>query len=379
MEEFTINVRQARGGMKVSRTLKFIKYLLISIAVLAVLLTGSGLLYTAYQKNQARRAFAINSVGGIESLEKVVLGDAEQWISIRGEDDSNPVLLYLHGGPGGSALPALRHYNHELEQYFTIVNWDQRGAGKSYSADIPEESFNIDQFVSDTIELTGHLIERFETEKIYLLGHSWGSIIGLLAAHQRPDLYHAYIGVAQVVSPAEGEAISYRYMLEAAQAAGDKDATRELVAIEPAPYPMGDDFWDNITTQRKWLSYYGGAVYSGEDLVPVTMSLFALEYTIGDFFNLVRGNRSSVHYLWDEMLTINLMEQVSVVEIPVYFLTGRYDYVAPFELVEAFYNQLEAPCKELIWFERSAHSPHFEEPELFTQVLTKKLPPKSNQ
>ncbi len=361
-----------------SRTLKFIKYLLISIAALAVLLTSSGLLYTAYQKNQARSAFAINSLSGIESLEKVVLGGAEQWISIRGEDDSNPVLLYLHGGPGGSALPALRHYNHELEQYFTIVNWDQRGAGKSYSADIPEDSFNIEQFVSDTLDLTGHLIEYFETEKIYFLGHSWGSIIGLLAAHQRPDLYHAYIGVAQVVNPAEGEAISYRHTLEAAQAAGDKDATRELVAIGPAPYAMGDDFWDSIKTQRKWLSYYGGAVYRGEDLVPVTMSLFAPEYSIGDFFNLARGNRSSVHHLWDEMLTINLMEQVSAVEIPVYFLTGRHDYVAPFELVEAFYNQLEAPSKELIWFEHSAHSPHFEEPELFIQVLTKKLSPKTN-
>lgn len=128
-----------------SKTVKFIKYILISIAALVVLLTGFGLLYTAYQKNQTRSAFAINSVGGIDSLEKVVLGDAEQWISIRGVDDSNPVLLYLHGGPGGSALPALRHYNHELEQYFTVVNWDQRGAGKSYSADIPEDSFNIDQ------------------------------------------------------------------------------------------------------------------------------------------------------------------------------------------------------------------------------------------
>ncbi|UNC92089.1 alpha/beta fold hydrolase [Candidatus Contubernalis alkaliaceticus] len=355
------------------KTKKILQYIIIFITTLSVILIGTGLLYISYEKHQVRRAFAIDTVNGIETLEPVVLGEVEQWISIRGTNTQNPVLLFLHGGPGGSALPNLRHFHRELEEHFTLVNWDQRGAGKSYSVRIPEDSFTIDQFVSDTHQLTLLLIERFETDKIYLMGHSWGTIIGMKAVYQRPELYHAYFGTAQVVNPAKGEAISYHYTLESAYADNNNKAVEELRAAGAAPYEFDDTFWDKLLVQRKWLSYYGGNVHNNKNLFSDSLNLFAPEYSIIDFFNLKRGNQSSVYYLWDELLTVNLMEQVTEVEIPVYFITGRHDYIAPFELVEEYYHHLKAPSKELIWFENSAHSPIFEEIELFQQILVQKI------
>ena len=356
-------------------TKKILKNILILITILAVLLMGTGLLHVSYKKHQVRSAFAINTVNGIETLEPVVLGEVEQWISIRGTNTENPVLLFLHGGPGGSALPKLRHYHQDLEEHFTLVNWDQRGAGKSYSSQIPEDSFTIDQFVSDTHQLTLQLMERFETEKIYLMGHSWGTVIGMKAVYQRPELYHAYFGTAQVVNPARGESISYYYTLESAYADNNKKAVEELRTAGPAQYEIDDTFWDKLLVQRKWLSYYGGAVYNNKNLFPDSLNLFAPEYSLMDFFNLKRGNQSSVHHLWDELLTVNLTEQVPEVEVPVYFLTGRHDYIVPFELVEEYYHLLKAPSKELIWFENSAHSPIFEEIELFQQILIQNIRP----
>lgn len=244
------------------------KYILLTVILLAIGLAGTGILYRAYHKNEIRSTYAISGPDGIETLEKIIIGEAEQWIYIRSKNSSKPVLLFLHGGPGGSAMSKLRYFNSDLEDYFTVVNWDQRGAGKSYSRSIPEEMFNIEQFVADTVEMTFYLKERFETEKIYLLGHSWGTIIGIMAAYQYPHLYHAYIGTAQVVEPGRGEQISYQYALEAASEEGNVSALAELEMIGPAPYPMDNQFWDKLLIQRKWLAHYGGVVHKSNNLFP---------------------------------------------------------------------------------------------------------------
>lgn len=173
---------------------------------------------------------------GIDALEEITLGDVKQWILIRGEDVSNPILLFLHGGPGFPEMPFTHIDSPRLEEHFIVVNWDQRGAGKSYNPEITEETMNIEQFLSDTYELIRILRQRFSKDKIFLIGHSWGSILGLYTAYRHPDYLHAYIGMGQVVDMREAEMISYRYTVEKAREAEDGEAIKMLKTIGQPPY-----------------------------------------------------------------------------------------------------------------------------------------------
>ncbi len=347
------------------------------LLIIAVLLLFS--FYAGYQRYQAAQAFRIDTPEGIQSLEQVTLGGVEQWISIRGHDRNNPVLLFLHGGPGSPETPVVRHFNSALEEYFVVVNWDQRGAGKSYNPDIPVESMTIEQFVSDTLELTHLLRKRFNQEKIYLMGHSWGTIIGTPAVQQQPELYHAFIGVGQAVSFKEGEKISYNFTLDEAYRLGDEKAIQQLEEIGPPPY-LGDDFLNRIGVQRTWLQKFGGVDYTERnptraDIKYVWLFLTAPEYSLRDTVNMLQGGQFSIRALWEELHQFNFLEEIPRLEVPVYFLMGRHDYITVFELVEEYYEMLEAPHKELIWFDNSAHSPIFEEPERFVEVVTKQILP----
>ncbi|UNC91414.1 alpha/beta fold hydrolase [Candidatus Contubernalis alkaliaceticus] len=353
------------------------KFVVVPAVLLLICVIVIFSLYTGYQRYQNVQAFGIDTPEGIQSLEQVTLGEVEQWISIRGHDQNNPVLLFLHGGPGSSVIPIVRHFNSGLEEYFVVVNWDQRGAGKSYNPDIPVDSMNIEQFVSDTLELTHLLQERFEQEKIYLMGHSWGTIIGTPAVQQQPELYHAFIGVGQAVNFKEGEKISYNYTLDAAYRLGDEKAIQQLEDIGPPPY-LGDDFHNRIVVQRTWLQKFGGLDYTERnptrsDINYVWLFLTAPEYSLGDTVNMLKGGQFSFRALWEQLHQFNYIEEIPRLEVPVYFLMGRHDYVTVFELVEEYYDKLEAPHKELIWFDNSAHSPNFEEPERFVEVVTQKI------
>ncbi|MDO9574530.1 MAG: alpha/beta hydrolase [Candidatus Contubernalis sp.] len=353
------------------------RYIVVPAVFLVIGVLLIFFMYTGYQRHQNVQAFGIDTPEGIQSLEQVTLGDVEQWISIRGHDQNNPVLLFLHGGPGSSEMPMVRHFNSGLEEYFVVVNWDQRGTGKSYNPDIPVESMNIEQFVSDTLELTHLLRERFNHEKIYLMGHSWGTIIGTPAVQRQPELYHAFIGVGQAVSFEEGEKISYNYTLNKAYDAGEEKAIKQLEDIGPPPY-LGDDFHNRIGVQRTWLQKFGGLDYTERnptrsDINYVWFFLTAPEYSLRDTLNLLKGGQFSIRALWEELHQFNFIEEIPRLEVPVYFLLGRHDYVTVFKLVEQYYELLEAPHKELIWFDYSAHSPNFEEPERFVEVVTQKI------
>ncbi len=351
------------------KLLRWVKYLLV--AALLVCLVGSG--YVLYRQHQTATTITISAPEGIESMETVNLGGVDQQIYLRGYDQSNPVLLFLHGGPGASEMVPLRHYNRALEDYFVVVHWDQRGTGKSFSNTIPHDSINLDQIVNDSIELTQKLRERFSEEKIFLAGHSWGSIVGVHAVDRNPEYYYAYAGVGQAVNFVQAEKISYQFTLDRARALDNQRALEELEEIGPPPY-TGDDFAERIGVQRKWLFRFGGEVYGETDntrymLGLLQMHLFAPEYSVTDIVNLVRGSNLSSRLMWDDLLATDLPEQVAELEIPVYFLTGRHDYVTVFEKVEKYYEILHAPHKELVWFETSAHSPNFEEPEEFVREL----------
>lgn len=311
----------------------------------------------------------------IASLERLVLGGVDQGMLIRGINVANPVLLYLHGGPGTSELGMVRQHNMPaLEQHFTVVIWDQRGAGMSCAARNPESGMTVEQFIADTHELTLLLCQRFRQPKIYLVGHSWGSALGALTVQRWPELYHAYVGVGQVVDMRENERISYAWTLAQAEKAGDARSVAKLKAIGPPPYL--DNFRTKLMAQRKILGKYGGEVHgnpNGGTFILLRGLLSAREYSWRDRINVVRGILVGIRLMWPQILEIDLMTQVPELKVPVYFVEGRYDYEAPAVLAERYFDALKAPRKTLIWFEHSAHFVNTEEADAFNRFFIDRL------
>lgn len=303
---------------------------------------------------------------GINTLEEITLGGVKQWILMRGEDTANPILLYLHGGPGFPEMPFTHIDSLCLEKHFIVVNWDQRGAGKSYNPEIPLETMNIEQFLSDTYELIQMLRKRLSKDKIFLIGHSWGSILGLYTAYRHPEALYAYIGMGQVINAREAEMISYRYTVEKARDADDAEAIEILKKIGPPPYEGG---YQSLRTQRMLLARYDG---SFRKISYVDLRRFwntSPHYTETDRNHLMRAFILTQNLLWDKVMEVNFFREVPEVEIPVYFFMGRYDYQTPFEIVEHYFSVLKAPHKEIVWFENSGHLPNLDEPDAYQEKL----------
>lgn len=313
--------------------------------------------------------------GSIASLERVMLGGVEQGLLIRGLNAANPVLLYLHGGPGTSELGMVRQHNMAaLESHFTVVVWDQRGAGRSYAAREPETGMTVEQFIADTHALTLLLCKRFGQPKIYLVGHSWGSALGALTVHRYPELYHAYVGVGQVVDMREGERLSYAWTLARAKNARDARSVARLTAMGPPPY--AGNLRSSLMMQRRILGKYGGEVHGNSrgGMPTLLRGLFkSSEYSWPDRVNFFLGVFANMRLMWPKILDINLMQQVPELKVPVYFLEGRHDHEAPAILAERYLQALKAPYKTLIWFEWSAHFVNTEEADAFNRFFIDRL------
>ena len=311
--------------------------------------------------------------GSLSEKIRVNINGMEQGMFIKSRDIHNPVLLFVHGGPGMPEYWLTQRYPTGLEDYFTVVWWEQRGAGLSYNPDIPAETMTAEQFVSDTLEVTNYLCNRFDQEKIYLMAHSWGSYIGIQAAARAPELYYAYIGVGQISYQIKSEQLSYEYALEYYKKNGNTDMVQRLEAAPPTmtvPLPAAYD-----ALRDEYM--HGAGVGTTHSMNSVVTGIFLpswqfREYTLGDKINLWRGkffSRSRDFSLWDKMQTTDLTQLVTELEIPVYFFQGAYDYTCAYPLAKDYFNKLNAPLKGFYTFEQSAHSPMFEEPEKMLKIL----------
>jgi pimeloyl-ACP methyl ester carboxylesterase len=313
---------------------------------------------------------------GIALLERVRIGNCDQWILQRSENVNNPLVLFLHGGPGTSQLTLNRRNTRQLEEFFTVVNWDQRGAGKSYRAIREQDRMTIDQFVEDTHELTVYLLRKFQKERLVLVGHSWGSVVGALAVAKYPELYSCYVGIGQVANMNQGEAESYAWTLGQAREKGDRRAIRALEGIGPPPY-QGD--WRSKTIlERKYVGRFGGEFHAsrnGAIGVVLRNLLLSREYTFADRINFFRGILGSMRLLWLQLLRVDLFTSVPEFKVPVFFMEGRHDHEVPSAIAERYFEALRAPLKEWLWFEHSAHMPNTEERDLFNRVLVEKVLP----
>ncbi|MFN2507901.1 MAG: alpha/beta fold hydrolase [Chthoniobacterales bacterium] len=360
-----------RGNNVMSSLRKMLKAIAIGAGVLVLIAIATLVVFRIIAQRGVAGRIRISSPGGIASLEKVRLGGVDQWIQIRGHDRTKPILLFLHGGPGFPQMP-FSHLNAELEQHFVVVQWDQRGAGKSYSWSIPDESMRVDQFVADTRELTVLLLQRFKAEKCYLVAHSWGSLVGALTVARYPELFHAYVGIGQVAGLPETQQVRYQFALDSARKDNNTAAVAELTRIGRPPH---SDF-DHCKIMEKWVNHY--AAEEHRSYPPSRFARLAFgspAYSWVDLAKIPLGFRYSFSHLWREIFyETNVFEKVPRIEVPVYFFIGRYDWVVSADVAERYFNALDAPRrKQLIWFERSAHWPHFAEPEKYREMLVGKV------
>lgn len=313
-------------------------------------------------------------VGSISEKIYVNIGGVEQGMFIKGNNIKNPVLLFLHGGPGMPEYFLTGNYPTGLEDYFTVCYWEQRGGGLSYTSDISAESITAEQLVSDTIEVTNYLRERFGKEKIYLMAHSWGTFLGIQATAQAAELFCAYIGMEQISQTQESEKLAYEYMLEQYIAVGNTEMVEKLKI-----YPVLErdsavrSFFASSLRDESMHELGIGTMHNMKSVITgVFLPVMQCKaYTLGEKINIWRAKaflRNDTTLL-DQLFSTDLTKKVPQIKIPVYFFSGIYDYTVNYDLSKAYFEHLQSPAKGFYTFKQSAHSPMFEESEKFMQIM----------
>jgi len=304
----------------------------------------------------------------------VTIGGVKQGMFIKGLNTNNPVLLYVHGGPAFPNYFLIEKYNPGLEEHFTVCYWEQRGGGLSYSPDIPIETMTFEQLTADAIDVSNYLRSRFKKDKIYLMAHSGGTPIAIRAVAKAPQLYSAYIGMAQITNQSESERIAYKYMIEQYTAMGN---SKSLVELEKYSIldtdtsfthfyksPIRDKAMHElgIGTMRNMKSVFTGV------FIPVWT---CKAYTLKEKINIWVSKFSYVKKakFIDELFVMDIPTMIPKLDIPIYFLSGKYDLTVNFDLSKAYLKKLQAPVKGFYTFENSAHSPLFEEPKRIKDIF----------
>ena len=305
------------------------------------------------------------AAGSIAELTSVPIGGHQQALMIRGRSTDAPVLLHLAGGPGGTDLGAMRA-DTGLEQGFVVVTWEQRGVGKSYAALDPVETLTLDRMVADTIELSEYLAARFDEERIYLTGNSWGATLGVLAVQRRPDLYHAFVGTGQMVSQRATDIMFWEDTLAWAESTGQADLAATLRENGPPPYADILRYEVALSHEHDWNPY---PEWDGDRELPAT--LFVPENDLMDQVNGLRSFLDTFSVLYPQLQDIDFRRDVPSLDVPVYLVAGAHEARGRAVLAEEWFAMLDAPTKEWIVFEHSGHRPSFEEPAAFADVMTR--------
>lgn len=337
------------------------------LTFLVILIFSVGFIWYKSPMTTPQFTEAPNSISTIEKLE---LNGEDQFVILRGRDVDNPVVLFLHGGPGSPEYPAFYEYNRELEDDLTFAHWEQRGSGLSYDSDVDVSRITLAQMTADGLDLSEKLISRFGKRKIYLMGHSWGTMLGMHMIKERPELFHAFFSIGQVSDQRLGEQLSYDWVLSKAKEDNNEEAIAELIALDPV-MPVDDPgYTDYIMTERRWVDHYGGSFRRGGVVMEIaSLLMMTPEYNLSSKINYMKANMAVLEALWPEVLSNNLFETVPEVQVPVYIFQGRYDFQTPYPLAKQYFDSLKAPRKEFYTFENSAHGVMYEEPERFNRLI----------
>lgn len=296
----------------------------------------------------------------IEIKEYINIRNVEQYILVTG-NEKGPLMLFLHGGPGVSQIGFIRKYQCKLEKDFLVVNWDQRGAGKSNTRKFSRDELTIDNIVEDTISLIQILLKRFKKDKIFLVGHSFGSLIGILVSKKIPNLINAFISIGQVVNIYKGDKISFNFLLKKVNKDNYKKGLEILRRIGTPPY----NDKNKINEFNKLIRFYKGDIFKISRMSFILKSISFKYYNLFDWFKFLKGIVISNRYMYSEMNKINLFTEIDSIDIPIYFCCGDNDYYTPTKLIEEYYNFIKAPKKAIYKFKCSSHMPNIEEETCF--------------
>ncbi len=339
---------------------------LLALATAAVLLLAGGLLRPA-STEPIVDADGQEIAGSIAEIVDVPIGGHDQAIMLRGVSTEAPVLLFLEGGPGGTGIGRIRNSGENLEQDFVVAVWDQRGSGKSYDALEPASTLTLDQMVNDTIEVTRYLLDRFGEDKLYLVGSSWGTIIGTLAVQRAPELFNAWIGTGQMVDPFETDKLMYAESIADAEARGEDAAAATLREMGPPPYENTLDYPVAIASNPKWMQFEHGVDHQDSSEYPA--SLFVGEYALVEQLRGMAAIAETYDVLYPQLGDTDFRIDVPRLEVPVYLVEGRYEAAGRLKLAPEWFNMLEAPSKEYIVFDKSGHTPPYDEPGRFADLM----------
>lgn len=313
--------------------------------------------------------------GSIAELTTVGIGGHEQSIMLRGQDRDAPVLLFLEGGPGGSALGAMRASGAGLEEDFVVATWDQRGTGKSISALEPTGTLTVAQMIRDTIAVTDHLRTRFGQEKIYLVGSSWGSTLAVLTAQQAPERFHAVVGTGQMVDQQETDRRMYAESLEWAERTGRTDFAERLRENGPPPYDDVLAYPDALSTNTEYQDFTHGPDHDPKGAYP--RSFFVPEYTLIEQLRGMGAILDTFAVLYPQLQDIDFRQDVPTLAVPMFVVLGRHESPGRADLAREWFGELDAPSKRLVEFDLSGHTPHLDEPGRFHDFMVETVVPAS--
>lgn len=339
------------------KLLKILKVLSISILVLILLALFSP---TWTPKIQGENSISV--------LEQVKINGTDHEIMIRGKDKNNPVIIFVHGGPGCSEIPYAMKYQDLLEEKFTIVHYDQRASGKSYHFFEDYSNLSTDLLVEDLLEMTDYISNRLNKEKVILIGHSFGTYIGTKAAYAAPEKYEAYVGIGQMSDVIESEIESLNYCINQAE------EMRNYKDVEYLQGLMEDIKSGEMLTPRIYVRKYGGTSRQFNDETEILKGyLFGSEYNLLDSIRFLISVNKYQGDLLEEAIQNSLVNNVTKLEIPCYFIMGKYDYMTTVKAAKNYFDRIDAEEKEFVIFEESAHYPQFEEEEKFYDWMCEKL------
>lgn len=306
----------------------------------------------------------------VSHKEYLAVDDAELYVIVRGEHRDAPMLVWLHGGPGGAERPLFRYFNGDLESHFLVAYLDQRGAGRSFDADADPGRLTVKQHIADLDRVIDHLRQTFGKDKVILIGHSWGAALGLLYARDHPDKVATLVGVSPLIFPSESQQLQHEYIRETALERDDQGTLSRLNELGPPPYKTASD----MLRVEALADDYGAIYHTRPNRFLVMMGgLFRGLVTPWEIPKLIRANNVSLEAMHEEIYDLDLTNSVQELTLPVHFLLGRYDRHVDAELARTYLEQLSVPAKTVIWFEESAHNPPFEEPARFNRAVTELL------
>lgn len=362
--------------------MKSLKILILSFAIIAIPIIGYAQISDSCEiYRDARKVIQdynkVVSPTDIDETFNAEVGGLKQWISVKGQDKDNPLLLFIHGGPASPLSPVSWLYQKPLEEYFTVANYDQRFAGKTFGLNDTlsfKNNVTIDQYVADAITISELLLKKYHKQHLILVGHSWGTVVATKAVLEKPGLFAAYVGIGQVVDMLANENLGFEYAMKMAFQEKNEKAIAELKSI--APYPGKQPITrERLIIARKWPQYYGGFLaYRKNFYYFFNAPILSPDYSKADIENIDKGNLFTLGRLIPELMAFDL-SKVGKFPIPIIMLYGRHDYTTPTAPVEKWMKTLKAPYKKEIWFENSSHMIPFEEPGKFLITLVNEVGP----